>query len=319
MSFDTQEVTVRRIAEEAERIKSFELVPKDGGTIRPFTPGGHIVVHMPDGMARHYSLTNAPGESDAYRIGVLKELEGRGGSAFMHERVSEGQSLTISGPENNFPLDPAAAHSLLIAGGIGVTPLLAMAQQLHAEGQSFELHYCAKSKAQAAYAGWLEAAPFADKVRFHYDGGDPAQGLDIAALVAGQSADTQIYFCGPAGLMKAIEAAVADWDPARVHSESFAGVDAIGDNAASFEIEIASTGAVFLVPEDKSILTVLRENGFDIDSVCEEGVCGTCIVDLLDGVPEHRDEILSDEEREDNAMLTTCCSRAVSPRLVLDL
>lgn len=319
MSFETQDVVVRRAATVADRIKAFELIPADGSPIRAFAPGGHIIVHLPNNISRHYSLTNAPDETDAYRIAVLDELDGRGGSAFMCNQLNEGMTIPVSGPENNFPLEESARRHLLIAGGIGVTPVLAMAKYLHGNGADFEFHYCAKSAEQAAFVDWLKTCDFADRVNFHFDGGDPSKGLDIKGLADAQDDSTHVYFCGPAGLMGAIEKAFSGWDESRVHSESFVGVDATGENATSFEIEIAGEDKVFTVPADKTILQVLRENGYEIDSVCEEGICGSCIVDVVSGIPEHRDEFLTDEEREENSMLTTCCSRSKSPRLVLEL
>ena len=194
-----------------------------------------------------------------------------------------------------------------------------MAQQLSAEGKDFELHYCARSAEEAAYVDWLKAQPFAEKVTFHFDGGDPSKGLDVKALLADQPDETHLYCCGPAGLMKAVEQAASDWAPERVHFESFSGVDSIGEGAAGFEVEIASTGQVLQVPDDQTVMAVLRDAGFTIESVCEEGICGTCIVGVLEGEPEHRDDILTDEEKESNELMTVCCSRAKSARLKLDL
>lgn len=319
MSLETFDVVVKRVVQETDRIKGFELAPVDGNSIKSFEPGGHIVIHMPDDISRHYSLVNGTEDTEAYRIGVLKEIDGRGGSAYMHDVVHEGAVLHVSGPTNLFELDETAKHSVLLAGGIGVTPIMAMAKHLNATDASFEMHYCAKSTDDAAFVNWLKSCTFADRVSFHFDGGDPSKGLNISQVVESQDSTAHIYFCGPAGFMDAIKQSVEAWEPERVHSESFTGVDAVGDHAKSFEIEINNDGKILTVPADKTALDVLRANGYEIESVCEEGVCGTCIVDVLEGIPEHRDEFLTDEEKEENAMMTTCCSRSKSSRLVIEI
>ena len=312
------ELLVKSSTLEAPRVRSFELVHPEGQALPPVEAGAHIYVYMPNGLTRQYSLLNAPGSTDRYVVAVLKEIEGRGGSHHMHENVGDASKITISGPYNNFPLLDAERY-LLIAGGIGVTPILSMAQQLAADGKDFELHYCARSPEDAAFVDWLKAQSFAERVHFHFDGGDPSKGLDVKALLDSQPVETHLYCCGPAGLMDAVKQGASGWAPERVHFESFSGVDAIGEGAAGFEVEIASTGKVLQVPDDKTVIAVLRDAGFDIESVCEEGICGTCIVGVLEGEPEHRDDILTDEEKESNELMTVCCSRAKSKRLKLDL
>lgn len=313
----TLRVTARRV--EADNILSLELAAPDGAELPPVEPGSHLVVHLANGLVRQYSLTDTAGSRDHYHLGILHDPRSRGGSAFIHEQVEVGDTLEVTGPRNHFPLVLGAARSLLIAGGIGITPILSMARSLHARGQDFELHYCARSREQAAFAGWLEDAPFADQVHFHFDGGDPARGLDIETLLQPLMPGQHLFCCGPAGLMNAVEAAASHWPRGSVHFERFkANQDGLGDNRP-FRMVLARAGLELEVPADRSALDVLREHGFEIESICEEGVCGSCLVDVEAGEIDHRDQILTAQERRDNDVMTVCCSRARGERLVLDL
>jgi len=314
------DVKVNRIAVEAEDIRSFEFVHPEGGELPPFTAGSHLDVHLPNGLVRQYSLCNDPRETHRYVVAVLREPVGRGGSASMHDEVREADRVTITVPRNHFPLHEEAGRHLLIAGGIGITPMLAMARRLAATGADFRLHYCTRSAEKTAFLEVLQAPPFAERVTFHHDGGDPSKGLDVTALLAEVEEGTHVYCCGPTGLMHAVQEASVHWPLGRVHFEFFAAdPDVPEEPSTAFEVEIASSGDVYQVPPDKSILDVLLENGHDIDSSCEEGLCGTCIVDVLEGEPDHRDFVLDDEEKESNQLITVCCSRAKSRRLKLDL
>lgn len=314
------EVKVNRVTLEAEDIRSFEFVDPAGGEMPPFTAGSHLDVHLPNGLVRQYSLCNDPRETHRYVVAVLREPAGRGGSLSMHDAVREEDRITISAPRNNFPLHEEAGRHLLIAGGIGITPMLAMARHLAATGADYRLHYCSRSVEKTAFRAVLQDGPFAERVSFHHDGGDPSKGLDVTALLAEVEDGTHVYCCGPAGLMHAVKSASAHWPLGRVHFEFFATDPAVPEEpSTAFEVEIASSGAVYQVPPDKSILDVLLENGHDVDSSCEEGLCGTCIVDVLEGEPDHRDFVLDDEEKESNQLITVCCSRAKSGRLKLDL
>ena len=310
---------VNTITDETPSIKTFELVDPEGLDLPPFTAGSHVDVTLPDGQQRQYSLCNAPAEHHRYLVGVLRETSGRGGSRQMHERVAVGDLLQVSMPRNNFPLDGSAIHHLLIAGGIGVTPLMAMIHSLQWLGADYALHYCTRDAAQTAFRTLLAADDVAPRVHLHHDGGVPGRGLDVVALLATVAPGKHVYCCGPAGLMAAVKAASAHWPAGQIHFEHFAApvASAVVGGAAAFEVEIASTGAVYLVPPDRSILSVLLSEGLLVDSSCEAGVCGTCATRYLSGEPEHHDFVLSDVEQREQVMV--CVSRARSARLVLDL
>jgi vanillate O-demethylase ferredoxin subunit len=315
----TIDVIVAARTREADGIFSYELVRADGGALPAFEAGAHIDVHLGDGLVRQYSLCNPPAETHRYLIGVLRDAASRGGSQAMHERVQAGTRLTISAPKNHFPLVPAS-HTLLLAGGIGITPLLAMAETLAAGDTAFELHYCARSVSLAAFRERLMASRFADRVHFHFDDA-PAGKLDMAALLAQPDPVAHLYVCGPAGFIEHVlaTARAQGWAQSQLHVEYFAGtaVDTSGDRA--FDVELASSGKVVTIPAGRTVIQVLAEHGVDIPYSCEEGVCGTCLTRVLDGVPEHRDMYLTDEEHAANDQFTPCCSRARSARLVLDL
>ena len=310
---------VNAITDETLSIKTFELVDPEGLDLPLFTAGSHVDITLPDGQLRQYSLCNAPAERHHYLLGVLRETIGRGGSRQMHERLLVGDLLQVSMPRNNFPLDESATRHLLIAGGIGVTPLMAMVHSLQVRGADFALHYCTRDAAQTAFRGFLAANGVAPRVRLHHDGGVPGRGLDVAALLATVAAGTHVYCCGPAGLMVAVKAASAHWPAGQIHFEHFAApvASVVVGGGATFEVEIASTGAVYPVPPDRSILSVLLSEGLLVDSSCEAGVCGTCTTRYLSGEPDHRDFVLSDAEQRELVMV--CVSRAKSARLVLDL
>ena len=305
----------------AQDICVFELVAADGAVLPPFTAGAHIDVHVPGGLVRQYSLCNAPHETQRYRIGVLRDAASRGGSQAMHERVEVGQVLTISAPKNHFPLAADAGRSLLLAGGIGVTPILCMAEALGAAGAEFEMHYCARSRRHAAFLDQLAAAPYADRVLLHFDDEAPAQRLDIPALLAAPDVRTHLYVCGPRGFIEAVlsSARTQGWPEAQLHCEFFAGEVITTDADSAFEVALQRSGRVVTVPKGITIVRALEAAGFPVMVSCEEGVCGTCLTPVLDGVPDHRDSYLTPEERAANDQMLLCCSRARSARLVLDL
>jgi vanillate O-demethylase ferredoxin subunit len=316
----TIEVRVARKAREADGICSYELVRADGAPLPPFDAGAHIDVHVPGGPVRQYSLCNPPGETHRYLIGVLRDAASRGGSQGMHDAVDTGAVLHIGAPKNHFPLVDAR-RTLLLAGGIGITPLLAMADTLAARGAPFELHYSARSPERAAFRARIAASRFAGQTRFYYDSDGAAQTLDLAALLARPDADTHLYVCGPQGYIDHVldTAKGFGWPPAQLHVEYF-GAAAIETGAdAPFEVQLASSGKVVTVPPGRTVIAVLAEQGVDIPYSCEEGVCGTCLTRVLDGVPDHRDMYLTEEEQAANDQFTPCCSRARTPRLVLDL
>lgn len=307
---------------EAQDICGFELVAADGGALPPFDAGAHIDVHLGRGLVRQYSLCNDPQQAQRYRIAVLRDPASRGGSQAMHA-LTEGQELDISAPRNHFPLASSAGRHLLLAGGIGITPLLAMAEQLARTEATFALHYCARSMDRTAFAQHLRQAAFADKVHIHHDDGPVAQRLDLAATVAAPGAGDHLYVCGPSGFIEAVLAAarVAGWASEALHREYFAaapaGASAVADGA--FDVCIASTGAVIRVTPAQTVVEALAAAGIKVPVSCEQGVCGTCLTGVLDGTPDHRDVYLTEAEQALGNRFLPCCSRARSPRLVLDL
>lgn len=313
-------VRVDRRIDEAEGVCGFELVSDQGVALPAFTAGAHIDVQVAPGIIRQYSLCNDPAQTSHYRIAVLRETASRGGSVGMHERVHVGDTLKVSAPKNHFPL-VRAKRSLLLAGGIGVTPILAMAQTLHASGNAFDLHYCGRSASRMAFVEHLGQSPFAAQVHVHTDDGVPEQKFDAAQLLAQPSEDTHLYVCGPAGFMSHVleTAHRLGWPDAQLHREYFAGTATATDSDADFEVRVASTGLTCKVPAGKSVIEVLLSHGVEVPVSCESGVCGTCLTRVLDGMPDHRDTFLTDAERAANDQFTPCCSRALSPLLVLDL
>jgi vanillate O-demethylase ferredoxin subunit len=313
-------VKVLRKRQEALDIASFELARPDGSALPAFSAGSHVDVQVPGGPLRQYSLCNDAAEHHRYRIAVLRDAHSRGGSAGMHDAVREGDTLLISEPRNHFPL-VHAQRTLLFAGGIGVTPLLAMAQRLAAIGADFTLHYSTRSAERTAFRDEIAASAYADRVRFHFDDGDAAQKLDLAAALGTPQPGTHVYVCGPTGYIDFVvkTAQGLGWPQDQVHLEYFGAQpqDTTGDGA--FQVKIASSGAVYDVPAGQTVVHALQAHGIEILTSCEQGVCGTCITRVLQGECDHRDLYFTDEERAANDQFTPCCSRAKSPLLVLDL
>jgi len=317
-------VRVLRKAAEAVDIATFELAAEDGGPLPAFSAGAHVDVHLATAqgpLVRQYSLCNDPQETHRYLIGVLRDPASRGGSAAMHAQVAEGQRLQISPPKNHFPLAHGATRHLLLAGGIGITPLLCMAERLAATGADFALHYCTRSRERTAFAGRIAASDFAGRVQHHYDDGPAAQQLTLAAVLGAPRAGEHVYVCGPKGFMDAVlgAARAAGWPEAQLHHEYF-GADAApqaGDRA--FEVQLASSGRVVPVAADQTVVQALAAVGVAVMTSCEQGVCGTCLTRVLAGDCDHRDLYLTPEEQAAQDQFLPCCSRARSARLVLDL
>lgn len=304
----------------AEDICSFELAAAEGGLLLPFSAGSHIDVHLPDGLIRQYSLCNQPSERHRYLIAVLRDPGSRGGSVAMHDKINVGDIVRISEPKNHFALVPAR-HSLLFAGGIGVTPILCMAERLAQTEATFEMHYCARSESRMAFAEHIRRAQFTDKVHFHFDDGLEAQKLNAETVLAQPSMDTHLYVCGPTGFMNWIigTARKLGWTENNIHREYFAAAAVDTSDDGCFDIRIASTGRVIRIPKDRNPIAVLAEAGVDIPMSCEQGVCGTCLTRVLEGQIDHRDMYLTDAEKARNDQFTPCVSRALSKLLVLDL
>lgn len=314
-------VLVKRKIREATDICSFELVAADGGHLPPFTAGSHIDVCVPGGITRQYSLCNCPAETHRYVIGVLRDPSSRGGSIAMHEQVVEGQILQISPPKNHFTLVEDAPRSLLLAGGIGVTPILCMAERLSVLGARFEMHYSTRSLERTAFLERIRSSSLAKHVHFHFDDGAPEQRLDIESLLSAAGVGTHLYFCGPKGFMDAVLrlARAQGWPEAQLHYEFFAGEVMHKTDDGSFDVQLARTGRVIKVGKDETVVEALTKSGVDVPVSCEQGVCGTCLTRVIEGVPDHRDMFLTSEEMARNDCFTPCCSRAKTPRLVLDL
>jgi vanillate O-demethylase ferredoxin subunit len=313
-------VAVIRRAMETDDIVTLELADPAGGDLPPFSAGAHIDVEVQPGLIRQYSLCNNPNERHVYVIGVLKDPASRGGSAGVHD-IPQGAQIRISEPRNHFELDHTAARTLLLAGGIGVTPILCMAERLANIGADFEMHYATRSRAKTAFYDRITGSSFAGKVHIHHDDGPGAQKLDIAAVLGAADAGTHLYVCGPGGFIDWVlgAAKAAGYPEAQVHREYF-NVDpdqfAPGD---AFQIKLASTGAVYDIPADRSIVEVLNDVGIELPISCAQGVCGTCLTRVLEGVVDHRDFFLTEAEREKGDEFTPCCSRSKTPMLVLDL
>ncbi len=314
------EVLITEKSSAAEGIARLVLTPIDGQALPAFTAGAHIDLHLENGMTRQYSLCNPPNQTHQYVIGVLHDPASRGGSRFVHENLQIGQRLHISKPRNLFPIAAAAKHHLLLAGGIGITPILCMAEHLAAEQSDFELHYCSRERGRTAFLDHIQQSVFADRSRLYWDvEGAP---LDIDAVLQQPQTDTHLYVCGPAGFIDHVLKAAdrLSWSTANVHREFFS--SAAVDNVAAadgFQVEIEGTGQVIAVAADQTVVEALACHGIDIPVSCEQGVCGTCLTRVVAGEPEHRDMFLTDEEHARNDQFTPCCSRAKSTRLVLAL
>ncbi|WP_455231139.1 PDR/VanB family oxidoreductase [Geopseudomonas aromaticivorans] len=314
------EVRIARKAAEALDIVTLELTSTSGEALPAFSAGSHIDVEIRPGLVRQYSLCNDPTEQHRYIIGVLRDPVSRGGSIAVHDALEEGQTIRISPPRNHFPLVPAGRH-VLFAGGIGVTPILCMAERLASSGADFVMHYSARSAERAAFVERIGNSAYAGKVQFHFDDGAAEQKLDLPAVLAAEPADSHLYVCGPGGFIDfvASTARAQGWSDERIHFEYFAAkaVDTSADQ--SFEVQVASTGKVYVIAEDQSIVSVLEADGVEISVSCQQGICGACITRVLDGQADHRDQVLTDKERDEENWFTPCCSRSRSPRLVLDI
>lgn len=291
----------------------------DGTPLPAFDAGAHIDLELPNGIVRQYSLCSSPYELSRYALGILLEPESRGGSRSAHQDIKEGDIVRISQPRNLFALVPGK-HAMLMAGGIGVTPMLAMADHLHAEGASFELHYSVRTLQRAAFLTEMRASPYADKITMHFDD-QPETALDIDTLFATPDPGTHIYICGPGGFIDYVvgSAEKRGWSPSNIHLERFNSVpiDHSGDKA--FDIIIADTGATLRVEAGETAIAAMTRHGLAIPVSCEQGICGTCLISVIDGTPDHRDMYLSDQERAANDSFLPCCSRALTPSLTIQL
>jgi vanillate O-demethylase ferredoxin subunit len=305
---------------EAEGIASFEFADPQGGLLPPFTAGAHLEVFLPGGTVRHYSLCNNPRERHRYVVAVLLHAHSRGGSRAMHA-LNEGEVVEFSLPRNHFALAPQPQRAVLVAGGIGITPLLAMAEQLAEQGADFTLHYCARAPQRAAFLQRLVAAPFARRVQFHYSDGPQPRRFDAADALARPDAASHVYVCGPVHFMDEVfEVALRQgWQVENLHREYFAGETFDAQRNTAFDVKLARSGRVIHVAKEQTVAAALCQSGVEVATSCAEGVCGTCLTTVLAGEPEHRDRFLTAKERAAQDRFTPCCSRARGPLLVLDM
>lgn len=311
------EVRVREVTAAAQGIASFILEATDGSALPPYTAGAHIDVEAAPGVTRQYSLCGEL-SGGVWRIAVLKDPNSRGGSMAMHDRITAGSTLRVSQPRNLFQLQ-AAPHSLLIAGGIGITPILAMASELRRAGKPFELHYCARSPERMAFRDEMRAGEIAPCSRFYFDDAPDSGRFDVAGVLQAAPPGTHLYICGPSGFIDVVleTARKAGWAEDRLHREHFAAV--IDTSGQGFTLKIAGRGQSIFVPDGTSALQALLAAGYDIPHSCEAGICGSCTLRVVDGIPDHRDICLSDADKTANAVFTPCCSRAMTSTLTIDI
>jgi tetrachlorobenzoquinone reductase len=314
-------LTLRAVSREAVDINVYEFVSLDGSELPPFDAGAHINLRLGENLTRSYSLANSQSERHRYRIAVKREQEGRGGSRHVHDELKVGGEIQVEYPRNHFPLHDSAAHSILIAGGIGITPIISMAARLEQLGRSWELHYTARSPAHAAFL--RELKKYGDRVSLYFFDGSPeadkAQSkLDIASLVTAAPPDAHLYCCGPGGMISEFESLAADRSSDTIHVERFA-ADGEVNMSGSFEVVLARSGERLRVCENETILDVVLAHGVAVDHSCQEGVCGSCLVRVKEGIPDHHDYVLTSAERSSNDRMLICCSRAKTPALVLDI
>ncbi|WP_063047009.1 PDR/VanB family oxidoreductase [Nocardia pseudovaccinii] len=313
---------VRRVHRETQEIATYELCAEDGSELPPFTAGAHIDLHLPNGLVRSYSLCGDEAERDRYIIGVARSPDSRGGSTWIHDNLRTGDVVSISHPRNNFPLVDAD-RTILIAGGIGITPLLSMIRRLTAIGNDWTLHYAVRSHAHAAFSSDLRhlAGDRPERLQLHCDD-ESGSVLDLRGVVqrwTDTGADgVHMYCCGPGPMLTAFEAATAALPSNQRHIEYFTNATAAA-KAGGFEVELAASGKTLMVPPGASILETLRNAGIDCMSSCTEGICGACETRVLGGEPDHRDVVLTDDERISNEVMMICCSGSKSRKLILDL
>lgn len=309
------QLRIKQIVWEAPNVLTYEFRSTTGAELPPFTAGAHIEITLQKGMSRSYSIMNPPSERHRYVIAIQKERQGRGGSKWAHQNLRAGDIIDVHGPRNNFALNEDAAQSVFIAGGIGVTPMLSMIARLRELGREWQLYYCARTRATAPFVGLLESDA---RAAMNFDREPDGEMFDIAAAVRAAPPDAHLYCCGPEGMLEAFQQATRDLDRERVHVEYFTSSEPPAEEGG-FSIVLAKTGRELEVPRGKTIMKTLQDAGVEIQHSCSEGVCGTCETRVLDGVPDHRDRILTEAERASNKTMMVCCSGSKSEKLVLEL
>lgn len=310
---------VTRMEWAATDVLELELRDPGGADLPSYTPGAHLDLKLPNGLTRSYSLKGDPDRRDRYVVGVGLDAGSRGGSAYVHRTLRVGDMLPVAGPRNHFPLAEDAAQSVLIAGGIGVTPMVCMARRLAALGRPCRFHYAVRSADRAAFLDELRALPIELRLHIDAEAGGP---LDLGEALAGVGAGAHAYCCGPKGMMAAFEAATADWDAGRVHVEYFTPKEIAplpADEGGAVSVECRRSGKTVQVPAGLSIASALKSAGIRVETSCEDGICGTCETRVLDGVPLHRDSVLTRAEQDAGRSMMICVSRCRGDRLVLDI
>ena len=299
-------------------VVSLTLTKVDGSPLPKFNAGAHINVHVNDDIIRQYSLCSNPDETGFYRLGILKDPKSRGGSIAIHEHLKAGDTITITEPSNLFPLNMTADHSILAGGGIGITPMIAMAYALKAADKSFDLHYCVRLHEEIAFLDELQR-DFGEALKVHCDDLDDEQRLNPAVDFGEAVAGTHVYTCGPSGFMDWIMSSAKEigFKDENIHFEYFSvEIDTTGE---AFTVIAEQSGKTITVSPNQSIVAALSDAGIKVQVSCEQGICGTCILDVLEGEPDHRDQFLTDDEKADNDQIAVCCSRSKSSTLVLDI
>ncbi|WP_353506441.1 PDR/VanB family oxidoreductase [Variovorax sp. J31P207] len=314
----TLQARIRSVSYACEDVLLFDLRAPDGRPLPPFTAGAHVDVQLPGGLNRSYSLLNDPVERHRYVIGVKREASSRGGSAWMHDSARAGLLIDIAGPRNHFGLVEQAPHSVLIAGGIGITPLWSMAQRLQALQRPWTLHYRARSRSHAPLLEELSQNALADRVHLSFSDASDGARLDLASIVGQAPPGAHFYCCGPQPMIEGFEAATRAIEPERVHLEHFGAKEAPATEGG-FAVRLAKSGRVIEIAPGQTILDSLRSCGVAVASSCQQGVCGLCETRVISGTPDHRDLVLSDEEKAAGQTMMICCSGSRSGELVLDI
>ena len=308
-----------KIEDVARDTKIFTFQRVDGGKLPGYKAGAHIDLHLPNGMLRQFSLTVPASDPDGYTVGVKRDENSRGGSRYIIEQMKVGDQIKISAPRNNFPLVEDADHVVLVAGGIGITPIWCMAQELEAQGRSWKIHYACRSQADMAFLSDLKKLN-PERVHLHFDDQADGKVLDLAAAIAEAPASAHFYCCGPNPMLKAFEAAAANRPHANVHIEYFtAKEEASANELGGFWVELAKSGEEYFIPPGRKVLEVLFDAGVDVDYSCELGICGACETKVISGTPIHHDSVLSEEEQASNDKVMICCCGCATERLVLDM
>jgi vanillate O-demethylase ferredoxin subunit len=313
---ERRRLRLHAIAFETAGVRLIDLRDQDGAALTPFQPGAHVDLRLNGGLGRSYSLLGDPADGSRYLLGVQRDPQSRGGSRYLHDQARVGDLVEVSEPVNQFPLVEDAAASVFIAGGIGITPVLPMIDRLAALGRPYVLHYGVRDRKALPFQSRL--ARHGERMRMGFSREPGGSRLDIAAIVDAAPAEAELYCCGPRGMLDAFAAATAGRDPASIHVEHFSAVEPVAVEGG-FEVVLARSGRTVVVPSGRTILESLNAAGIEPACSCIQGVCGTCETRVLDGVPDHRDVILTPEERAQGRTMMICVSGARTSRLVLDL